>query len=112
MDKFGDGVSVIVVADLWHTGRSGRIDILDLSYWVSGGKMNDLLIRLERAGGVGILPRTAPYSDKKALSLHLAALKAQGHSVVADEVYEQGQVSGDLRITHYLSCGACLKGGV
>ena len=69
--------------------------------------MSDLLTTLEKAGGSGLLPRSASYKEREALALHLAALKAQGHAIVADEVFEHNEPSGDLRVWHYLSCKAC-----
>lgn len=71
--------------------------------------MNDLLTRVEYAGGSGVLSRTATLAERKALALHLAALRAQQHAIVADEVMESGEASGDIRVWHYLSCRACAQ---
>lgn len=69
--------------------------------------MSDLLTRLERAGGSGVLAKDATLAEREALALHLTALRAQGHAIVADETYESGEAAGELRVIHYLSCKAC-----
>jgi hypothetical protein len=68
---------------------------------------SDFLTRLERAGGSGVLSKNATLSERKALALHLNALRAHGHAIVADETYESGETIGELRVIHYLSCKAC-----
>lgn len=74
--------------------------------------MSDLLACIERAGGQGVLDANAPRSEREAIAVHLGALRAQGHAIIADEVIESGETTGDLRIWHYLSCRACKKGVV
>lgn len=72
--------------------------------------MSDLLTRLERAGGSGVLAKDATLAEREALALHLNALRAQGHAIACDEVMESGESSGEVRIIHYLTCQACAKG--
>lgn len=69
----------------------------------------NFLSSLEHAGAYAVLPRTAIYSEKKALEIHLAALKTAGHAVQADEVIEHGDLSGDIRIFHLLNCKKCAE---
>lgn len=73
---------------------------------------SNLLTRVEKAGGSGVLAKTATLAERSALALHLAALKAQQHAIVADEVMESGEASGDIRVWHYLSCVRCKKGAI
>lgn len=72
--------------------------------------MNDLLTRLERAGGQAVLSRDATLAEREALALHLTALRKFGHAIACDEVMESGESSGEVRIIHYLTCSACAKG--
>jgi len=65
------------------------------------------LTNLETAGAYAVLPRSAIYSDKRNLEIHLSALKAAGHAISADEVIEHGEPGGDIRIFHSLSCKKC-----
>ena len=69
--------------------------------------VNDLHVKVERAGGRGVLPSHATLQQRNALAIHLATLREAGHSVVADEVLEFGEPSGAIRITHFLSCKRC-----
>jgi hypothetical protein len=69
--------------------------------------MSNLLTILEKAGGIGMLPASATLAERNVLAAHLAALKAQGHAVSADEVIVNRDVSGELRIIHFLSCKKC-----
>jgi hypothetical protein len=69
--------------------------------------MSDTLTKLERAGGSAILPASATLHERNVLAMHLAALKAQGHSVTADEVFEHEATSGAIKAIHYLSCRRC-----
>ena len=71
--------------------------------------MDNLLTHIETAGSQGILSRSATREERKALALHLTALRAAGHAIVADEVMEHGEASGDLRVFHYLSCVKCKR---
>jgi hypothetical protein len=68
--------------------------------------MSDLLTKLEAAGGAAILPASATLHERNVLAMHLAALKAQGHAVAADEVIDQGE-PGQVRAIHFLSCKKC-----
>jgi hypothetical protein len=68
---------------------------------------NTALTDLERAGGVARLAASATYSERKALALHLAALKAQGHAVSAHEVVASGERSGEMIAIHFLTCKRC-----
>jgi hypothetical protein len=78
-----------------------------------GPKLDDtLLTRLERAGGRGVLDSTATREERNALALYLIALRKQGHAIVADEVMECGELSGAIRVTHFLSCERCKKGAL
>lgn len=77
-----------------------------------GAGMTDFLTYLELPGSRGILPCTATRQEREALSLHLAALKAQGHAIACDEIMEFGDSSGGLRVTHFLSCERCKKGAM
>jgi hypothetical protein len=74
--------------------------------------MNDLLTHLEHAGASGVLAKTATLAERSALAIHLAALKAQHHAIVADEVMESGEASGDIMVWHYLSCVRCKEGAL
>lgn len=71
--------------------------------------MSGLLTRIERSGGSGVLYANATLSERNALALHLGALRAAGHAVIADEVMESGEATGDIRIWHYLTCRACKR---
>jgi hypothetical protein len=71
--------------------------------------MKDLLTRIETAGGAAILHAHAPYEQRHALALHLAALRTAGHAVVADEVWNHNEMDGAVRITHYRSCERCKR---
>jgi hypothetical protein len=64
-------------------------------------KSSDLLTFLEHPGAQAIVPETASTEDRLALSLHLQALRKQGHAVQADEL---PGCPGELRIWHYKSC--------
>lgn len=69
------------------------------------GLMNDhFLTDLETAGAQALLPRSATREERAALVLHLKALRAQGHALAIDEVFEHNAESGEIRIQHYLSC--------
>lgn len=72
-------------------------------------ELSTLLANLTDAGGAGILPKSATLEERKALERHLAALKAANHAVTADEVYEHGEATGEIRAFHYLSCQACAR---
>lgn len=69
----------------------------------------NLLTIVERAGGSGLLSSSATLKEREALALHLGALRAAGHAVVADEVFERPGNSGSLgiRVLHYLNCRVC-----
>lgn len=64
------------------------------------------LTQIERPGTV-LFPRSSTLKEREALSLALGALRTQGHAVVADEVFEQGEPSGAVRVFHYTTCVAC-----
>lgn len=68
-----------------------------------------LLTHIERAGTFIVMLASASRAEREALSLHLAALRAAGHAVVADEVWRHGESTGDVCVTHYASCVACKR---
>jgi hypothetical protein len=70
--------------------------------------MNDTLTKLERAGGSAILPASATLHERNVLAMHLAALKATGHAVSADEIQDQNE-PGMVRAIHFLSCKRCSR---
>lgn len=70
----------------------------------------DFLTRLEHAGGQGALSKDATLAEREALAIHLTALRKFGHAIACDEVMESGEMSGEVRIIHYLTCRACAKG--
>lgn len=69
--------------------------------------MSDLLTKLERAGGSGLLPGKATLQERAALSIHLSVLRAQHHAVIADEVFDENNESQGVRCWHFLTCVAC-----
>ena len=69
--------------------------------------MNITLTTIERAGGNIILHKSATILERKALELYLRSLKAAGHAIVCDEVSENGEYQGTLRVCHFLSCVKC-----
>lgn len=69
--------------------------------------MNITLTQLEKAGGALILKASATLAERQALALHLIGLRAQDHAIVADEVMESGQATGEIRVIHYLTCNKC-----
>lgn len=70
-------------------------------------EMSDLLTRLERPGIFVTLPRSASSEERLALALHVATMKAQGHAVTLSETIEHGEKTGDMHVTHYLTCAKC-----
>lgn len=69
--------------------------------------MNITLTKLEQAGGALILKASATLAERRTLALHLIGLRAQDHAIVADEVMESGQATGEIRVIHYLTCTKC-----
>lgn len=65
--------------------------------------MSTLLTDLERPGSA-ILPQGASLEERAALAIHLGTLKAQGHAISADEVFEHKEPSGAIRVIHFLTC--------
>ena len=72
--------------------------------------ISDLLHNMESSGSYTVLPRGAVYSDRQALLLHVKALQVQGHTIASDEVVAHGERTGELRVTHFLSCAKCREG--
>lgn len=70
------------------------------------------LTKLDRPGGQGVLHSGATIEERNALALYLTALRGAGHAVQADEVKEDGQFRGDIRVVHFLSCEQCRKTNV
>jgi hypothetical protein len=70
------------------------------------------LTKLDRPGGQGVLHASATLEERNALALYLTALRGAGHAVMADEVMENGEFRGDIRVIHFLSCIQCQKTGV
>ena len=69
----------------------------------------DLLVKIGTAGSFETLARSSPYSDKKALADRLIELKADGHAIMADEVFEPDTRTGNIRVFHYSSCVVCRR---
>ena len=71
--------------------------------------MSDILTRIESIGTVYV---PSNFENRKALEIHIQALKAQGHAITTDEAFESGNPKerSDLRVHHYKTCNACKKG--
>lgn len=69
----------------------------------------NLFTHLERSGTQALLPRSATREERLGLSLHLQGLRTAGHSISCDEVREQGEATGEIRVLHLLSCCACKR---
>ena len=73
--------------------------------------MTDTLLTQIESPGTVIVPHN--YANRRALAIHIEALKAAGHAIVVDETFEAGREEplGDLRVYHYRTCKQCIALG-
>lgn len=69
--------------------------------------MLNVLTKLETIGHT-VIPREF---NRRQLAMHLRALRAAGHAIVADEVISHGDKLGEISVMHYRTCRVCNEGG-
>lgn len=66
--------------------------------------------RVGKAGSHFELSASASHEEREALVLYLQFLRGKGHALNVSESTKPGEVTGELFVTHFLSCKACRIG--